>query len=86
MAEKIKQNNILKIPNMILKRVGLHPGDYVELTDDGYKIIITPKVVGEEPFSDEEWEKIEKIAKKKKGKMFKTGEALLKHLEKISGK
>ena len=82
MVEKIKQENLLKIPMIILKRVGLHPGDYVEVTDDGYKIIVTPRVK-EEAFTDKEWEKLEKISKGKKGKAFKSGEALLKHLDKI---
>ncbi|MBU0573964.1 MAG: AbrB/MazE/SpoVT family DNA-binding domain-containing protein [Candidatus Margulisbacteria bacterium] len=85
MTEKIKQNNALKIPDLILKRVGLQVGDYVEVTDDGYKIVITPMTT-ERSFTDKEWDKIEKIAKKKKGKTFKTGEALLKHLDNISHK
>ena len=85
MVEKIKKENMLKIPGMVLKRVGLHPGDYVEVTDDGYKIIITPKAP-EEAFTDEEWGKIERLAKFKKGKAFKSGEALLRHLDKISKK
>jgi antitoxin component of MazEF toxin-antitoxin module len=85
MVEKIKKENLLKIPNLVLKRVGLEPGDYVEVTDDGYKIIITPKVP-EEAFTDEEWTKLEKLAKEKKGRAFKTGAALLKHLDKLSQK
>lgn len=85
MVEKIKQRNMVKIPNIILKRVGLNTGDYVEVTDDGYKIIITPKVA-EETFTEEEWGKLEKLAKGRKGKAFKSGEALLKHLDKISKK
>ena len=85
MVEKIKRENLLKIPNLVLKRVGLHPGDYVEVTDDGYKIIITPKVPGE-AFSDEEWKKLEKLAKGKKGKALIGSKALLEHLDKLSKK
>ena len=83
MVVKIKQQNLLKIPDLVLKRVGLCSGDYVEVTDDGYKIIITPKTL-EEAFTDEEWEKLEKLAKGKKGRPFKSGEALLRHLDKLS--
>ena len=83
MVEKIKQQNLLKIPDLILKRVGLHPGDYVEVSDDGYKIIITPKVA-EEDFSEEEWEKLEKLAKGKKGRAFTSGKNLLNYLDKIT--
>lgn len=85
MVEKIKRENLLKIPNLVLKRVGLHPGDYVEVTDDGYKIIITPKLP-DEAFTNEEWEKLEKLSKEKKGKAFKSGKALLRHLDKLSKK
>lgn len=85
MVEKIKQKNLLKIPNLILKRVGLTQGDYVEVADDGYKIIITPKSQ-EETFTEEELEKIQKLAKGKKRKSFQSGEALLKYLDKISKK
>jgi len=85
MVEKIKKENLLRIPNLVLKRVGLEPGDYVEVSDDGYKIIITPKMP-EEAFTDEEWKKLEKLAKEKKGRAFKSGKALLKHLNKLSKK
>lgn len=64
MAEKIKKENLLKIPNLVLKRVGLHPGSYVEVTDDGYHIILTPI---EEEFTEDEWEKLISL-KKRKGK------------------
>ena len=88
MVEKIKKENMLKIPNLVLKRVGLQPGDYVEVTDDGYKIIITPKM-SEEAFTEAELDKLdklEKLAKGKKGKTFKSGAALLRYLGKLSKK
>jgi len=84
-VEKIKKQNLLKIPNIILKRVGLMAGDYVEVADDGYRIIITPKST-EETFTDEEWGKLAKLAKSKKGKAFRSSEALMKHLDKLSKK
>ncbi len=83
MVEKIKKQNMLKIPNLVLKRVGLHAGDYVEVSDDGYKIIITPKMP-EEAFTDNEWGKLGKLSKSKKGKAFKSSESLLKHLDRLS--
>ncbi|KAF0134120.1 MAG: hypothetical protein FD145_876 [Candidatus Saganbacteria bacterium] len=83
MVEKIKKENMLKIPNMVLKRVGLVPGDYVEVSDDGYKIIITPKIQ-EKSFADDEWKKLEALSKGKKGRAFKSGEKLISHLEKLS--
>lgn len=85
MVEKIKRENLLKIPNLVLKRVGLQAGDYVEVSDDGYKIIITPKGA-EEAFADEEWKKLDKLAKSKKGRAFKGSNALLTHLDRLSKK
>jgi ubiquinone/menaquinone biosynthesis C-methylase UbiE len=38
----------------------------------------------QEEFTKEEIEKLEKSAKDKKGRAFKTGEALLKHLDNLS--
>jgi len=40
----------------------------------------------EEEFTEEELDKIEKLSKEKGGKSFKTGEAFLKYLEKLSKK
>ena len=85
MVEKLKGNNTLTIPKTILKHVGLKAGDYVEVTDDGYKIVIMPKIK-EEDFTDEEWEKLEKLSREKGGKTFKTGKTLLRHLDKPSKK
>lgn len=82
MVEKIKQQNLLKLPNLTLKRVGLHPGDCVEVTDDGYHIILTPI---EEEFTEEEWKKILSL-KKEKGKTFRSGKALIKHLNRLTQK
>lgn len=85
MVQKINTKNLLRIPNLILKRVGLNVGDYVELSDDGYKIIITPKNT-EEAFTDDEWKKIEKIAKEKKNRKYSSSKSFLKHFDKISKK
>ena len=81
MAEKINKN-LLEIPSTILKHVGLHSGDYVEVTDDGYHIILTPV---EENFTDEEWKKIEAI-KSEKGITFTSSKSLSKHLRSLMKK
>jgi bifunctional DNA-binding transcriptional regulator/antitoxin component of YhaV-PrlF toxin-antitoxin module len=85
MAEKIfeKNKNILvSIPEKVIKDVGLKPGNFVEVTDDGYHIILTPV---EEEFTDEEWKKIMSL-KKEKGKTFKSSKALMKHLKALKKK
>ncbi|MBI5701787.1 AbrB/MazE/SpoVT family DNA-binding domain-containing protein [Candidatus Saganbacteria bacterium] len=79
MAERIFEKNKIKlvqIPEKTIKHVGLRPGSYVEVSDDGYHIILTPI---EENFTDEEWKKI-LLLKKEKGRTFRSGKAMLKHL------
>ena len=91
MAEKVfeKGKNILvPIPEKVAKHVGIHSGSYVEVTDDGYHVIVTPKISPKEEkeFTGEELNKLEKLAVEKGGKTFKTGKAFLKYLEKLSKK
>jgi bifunctional DNA-binding transcriptional regulator/antitoxin component of YhaV-PrlF toxin-antitoxin module len=91
-TEKVLEKNkniLVPIPRKIVKDVGLQPGGYVEVTDDGYRIIITPKISKGDrakEYTEEELDKLEKLAKEKGGKTFKSGEAFLKYLRKLSKK
>lgn len=71
--------NMITIPGKVVKEVGIRPGSFVEVTDDGYHIILTPI---EEEFTKEEWEKLKKLSATK-GKTYKTFEGALKHLQKL---
>ncbi len=89
MTKKVikKNNNILiPIPKKMGKHFGLGPGSHVKVTDDGYRIIITPEQSKEEEFTEEELDKIEALAKEKGGKSFKSGRDFMKYLDKISKK
>ncbi|MBI5700544.1 hypothetical protein HZC34_01700 [Candidatus Saganbacteria bacterium] len=89
MTEKVIEKNKIKfvpIPEKIAKDVGLFAGSHVEITDDGYHIILTPKRFDDEGYSKEELDKIEKISKEKRGKIFKSGNDFVKYLNKISKK
>jgi len=80
MVVKILEKNnqkMIAIPENILKHVGLSSGGVVEVTDDGYHIILTPV---EEGFSENEWKKLESI-KKEKGEIFKTKKSFIKSLK-----
>ncbi|MEW6189667.1 MAG: AbrB/MazE/SpoVT family DNA-binding domain-containing protein [Actinomycetota bacterium] len=79
MVRRLSERNTITIPKDILKRIGLKPGDYFEITDDGNRIILTPKIV-EDKFTDEEWEKLEKLARER-GRVYKTATEAKKHLE-----
>ncbi len=82
MGERVfeKDKNILvPIPKKIVKHVGLRPGKYVEVSDDGYHIILTPI---EDEFTEEEWKKIRALAKTK-GKTYKTFKGAKRHLQKL---
>lgn len=79
MAEKLLKSNLIPIPTQIIKHVGLKQGDRVEVTDDGYHIIITPV---DEKFTEEEWAKLEVLAGAK-GKSYKNAAGVRKHLQKL---
>jgi bifunctional DNA-binding transcriptional regulator/antitoxin component of YhaV-PrlF toxin-antitoxin module len=82
MTKKVieRNNNIfIPIPKNIGRHVGIESGSYVKVTDDGYRIIITPKAPKEEEFTEEELHKLVSL-KKEKGKTFKSGKAMIKHL------
>ena len=83
MAEKVLEKNKVKwvpIPEKVVKEVGLRTGSYVEVTDDGYHIILTPI---EEEFTEAEWEKLRILVTKKKGKTYKSFRGVKKHLQKL---
>lgn len=77
----LERNNttLVPIPDEVVKEVGLHRGTRVEVTDDGYHIILTPL---EEDFTDAEWEKLKKLAATK-GKTYKTFKGVKKHLQSL---
>ena len=56
-----KNDSWVPIPEKVLRHVGLRPGSYVEVTDDGYHVILTPV---EEEFTKEEWDKLEALAER----------------------
>ena len=89
MVKKVFEKNkniLIPIPSKIVRHIGLQVGSYVKVTDDGYRIIITPEKSTAHDFSGDELDKIEKLAKQKGGKRFKDGNAFLNYLEKISKK
>lgn len=81
MIRQISPRNTITIPKEVLKRVGIEPGSFVEINTNGKQIILTPKVL-EDPFSEEEWEKLEKIASES-GKIYSTAAKAKKHIERL---
>lgn len=82
MVRQLKPRNTITIPKPILEHVHVKPGDYFEIEDDGHRIILIPKVF-DDPFTDDEWEKIGKLANQK-GKVYSSGKSFLRSLRKIS--
>lgn len=79
MAEKLQKKNLLLIPAKVVKHVGLKPGDHVEVSDDGYHIIITP--ISEE-YDEGEWAKISALSAAK-GKSYTTLKGARGHLNRL---
>ena len=82
MLKQLGERNTITLPKKILEHIGLKPGDYVEITDDGRRIILTPKVI-EDVFTDEEWEKLEKLATER-GVICKSGVEAKRYIEKLA--
>ncbi|MFH1386981.1 MAG: hypothetical protein ABIH50_04895 [bacterium] len=80
----IEKDNVLFVPisKTMGKRIGFTAGSQVKVTEEGYRIIITPEhVKDEEEFTEEELAKIETLGKKNGGKTFDTWEKAEKYLK-----
>jgi bifunctional DNA-binding transcriptional regulator/antitoxin component of YhaV-PrlF toxin-antitoxin module len=75
----LSQRKTITIPTEILERIGSKPGDFFEITEDGYRIVLIPKVI-EDKFTGEELDKIGALATGK-GEVYKNAEAAKKHLK-----
>jgi len=64
LVRQLSQRKTITIPTEVLERTGSKPGDFFEITEDGYRIILVPKVI-EDKFTEEEWEKINLLAREK---------------------
>ena len=62
MVRQLSGRHTITIPKKALEKARVKPGDVFEVTSDGYRIILTPKTV-EDRFTDEEWEKLRRLAK-----------------------
>jgi AbrB family looped-hinge helix DNA binding protein len=64
LVRQLSQRNTITIPSEVLEQVGSKPGDLFEITNDGYRIVLIPKVI-EDKFTEQEWEKLNQIVKEK---------------------
>jgi bifunctional DNA-binding transcriptional regulator/antitoxin component of YhaV-PrlF toxin-antitoxin module len=64
LVRQLSLRKTITIPSEVLEQVGSKPGDFFEITNDGYRIILIPKVI-EDKFTELEWEKLNQIVKEK---------------------
>ena len=81
MVRPIRERNTITLPKKILDGLGIAPGDFLNITLEGNRIVLTPQNM-EDSFTEEEWEKLEKLAKGK-AKTFRSGDDLKAHLKKL---
>lgn len=85
----IGKRNQVTIPHQLLKRLGLHPGDFVNFIQEEKGILLKPVEVveKEEAWTEEELEAMERLFKEQKRKKeyirFSNSSAALKYLRKI---
>jgi len=82
MIRQLSKRKTITIPSEALEHVRSKPGDLFEITDDGYRIILTPKVVGDR-FTEEEWSKLETLVREK-GKTYRSGAGAKDHLKRLA--
>lgn len=80
---QLTKRKTITIPSNILKHIGSEPGDLFDIHDDGGKIILTPKTV-EDRFTEEEWSKLEQIARER-GAVYKSPAKAKEHLKGLTG-
>lgn len=62
MVRQLTERNTITIPKKALQIIHAKPGDFFEVATNGHRIVLTPKVL-DDPFTDEEWAKLRKLAK-----------------------
>ena len=78
MVRQLSYRNTITIPSKILKQICSKPGDLFEITNDGNRIILIPKLI-EDKFTELEWKKLERIVKEK-GTIYEKAEEAKNHI------
>ena len=81
MVRQLSERHTITIPQKAIQDVHAKPGDVFDVTSDGYRIILTPKAI-EDRFTDEEWEKLRRLAKAPGTKPM-SGEAAKRYLHRL---
>ena len=81
MVRQLTERNTITIPKAALKIVHAKPGDFFEITGETHRIVLTPKVL-EDPFTDEEWVKLRKLAKQP-GTRYLSAREAKRHLDRL---
>ena len=83
MLRKVGQSFQIALPRQIVKLLGLHVNDYIDIRAEGHKVVLEPQVIipkDQAYFHTADWQKDEKEAEKdiRKGRVTKT-----KHLKEL---
>jgi len=79
LVRQLSQRKTITIPSEVLKKTGSNPGDFFEISSDGQKIILIPKLI-EDKFDEKEWGKLKELAKGK-GSVYNEAKDALTHLK-----
>lgn len=81
MIRQLTKRKTITIPEENLRNVGSKPGDLFEISDDGNRIILIPKVV-DDKFTEEEWAKLEELVRER-SKRYQSGKGAKDHLKRL---
>ncbi len=81
---KVLSKYQLTLPKEVVRALHIHKGDLLKCQVQSERIVLTPMVV-EEPYSEEELKKFDKLYNdpKNKGKVYKTRAEAMEHLRKL---
>ena len=81
---KVLSKNQLTLPKEVVKALHIQKGALLKCQVENQKIILTPVIV-EEPFTEEEFKKLEKLYKdpKNKGKTFHSAAEAIRYLNRL---
>ena len=84
MVRQLSERHTITLPSEALKKIGAKAGDFFDIAAQGFKIILTPKTL-EDPFTDEEWEKLRKLLKQP-GTRYTNAHDAKRHLDRLMKK
>ena len=81
MVRQLTERHTITLPHDALQQIGAKAGDFFDVTTQGVRIILTPKTL-EDPFTNDEWNKLRKLLKQP-GTRYVNAKDAKQHLDRL---